>query len=343
MHSSGNNEPFKIESTGLRYTWTAYHIFVIFSSLIGDTLILYASFQRGAFQLNKLIVTVIQYIAVSELTCAVVAVLPGVTSLIANTWVLGDVMCYITFYCGYLIWLAGNFLIAILTSSKFLLLKYPLRASTWSRRVLHRVCSLALLLPLIFLGIMLVVDRGDVGFEYSYYSCRYRFTAHIWKNLLPGISIITFIIPNIVIVTTTVLTLRYACKCANRVNVNVKWQGILPVVLTAVAYCISTLPSFVYYLVKGFVKQQDPAGSIFLSHFHRVSDTMLLINIMSNFYIYTLTISSFRRFLIAKLLSNVASLPPAVLHAVRGIISSGEFVFPFFAILRDSISLSYTC
>ena len=53
---------FGLHNNAERYTWAAYQLFVLLSSLIGDTLILAASFQKDAFKINKLIITVIQHI-----------------------------------------------------------------------------------------------------------------------------------------------------------------------------------------------------------------------------------------------------------------------------------------
>ena len=60
MALSNNYTIYGIHSPAERYLWAAYNLFVFVSSLIGDTLILFATFQKGAFKLNKFIVTVMQ-------------------------------------------------------------------------------------------------------------------------------------------------------------------------------------------------------------------------------------------------------------------------------------------
>ena len=88
MVLSNNYTIFGMHNNAERYFWAAYNLFVLLSSLIGDTLILYASFHKGAFKLNKFIVTVMQHIAVIDLATAITAPLSVAVSLIANTWVL---------------------------------------------------------------------------------------------------------------------------------------------------------------------------------------------------------------------------------------------------------------
>ena len=77
INISDNYTVFGMHGTAERFSWVAFHIFVLLSSLFGDSLILYASVQEGAIKLNKLIVTVMQYIAVSDLVYTIAGVLPG--------------------------------------------------------------------------------------------------------------------------------------------------------------------------------------------------------------------------------------------------------------------------
>ena len=312
MITSNNISIFGIHSDAERYTWAAYCLFVLLSSLIGDNLILYASSQN-VFKLNKFIVIVIQHIAVCDIVFAVTAVLPGVTSLIANSWVLGDAVCYARVYISYYFYTVGMAFIAALTTTKLLLLKYPVRCAQWTKKLGHRICSLIYIIPLIIPGALLIVDKNDIAFDYTTYNCEYRYQADVWKKILPILAVITLFIPNIVILATTIPTLKYlatAWKSARRARASFPLQGTLTVALTATIYCISTLPLFVFYIREGFTKE-DPR-SLFQVRFHRIANSIGMINIMSNFYIYTLTIKSFRAFLS----SRISSLLSACLRTI---------------------------
>ena len=306
-----NNSSSGIQNEAERYSWAAYHIFVLLSSLIGDSLILYSTFQKDAFRLNKFIVAIIQYIAVCDLAYAVCSVLPSVISLIADTWILGDFMCYVRVYLGFFIFPAEMSLIAVLTTSKLLLLKYPIQSRIWTKNktYVNGICCLVFVKALSFPLLFLIVDKDDLRFDFSTYSCTYSFRAVVWKSLRPILSMMNLFVPNIIIVVTTMPTLMYlaaARKSAKRVRGSVSWQGALTVALTAIVYCVSTLPNFAYGVGERFVK--DHLSSSFRNKFHRYSEFLLIVNIMSNFYIYALTIKSFRNFLRAKVFLLKASL-----------------------------------
>ena len=137
MTTSSNYSDIKfgMQNNAERYFWASYHLFGVLSSIIGDTLILIGSFQKDAFKINKILVIVIQHIAVSDLTITIFTLAPVAISLLANSWVLGNALCYTKVYCVYFAFPAGMSLIAMLTTSKFLILRYPLRAASWESEV----------------------------------------------------------------------------------------------------------------------------------------------------------------------------------------------------------------
>ena len=317
MITSNNISISGIHSDAERYTWAAFELFVLLSSLIGDTLILYASSQN-VFKLNKFIVTVIQHIAVCDLVFAVTAVFPTATSLIANSWVLGDALCYSRVYISHYIYTVGMAFIALLTTTKLLLLKSPVRCAQWTKKLGHRICSLIYIIPLIIPASALIVDKHDIAFDYTTYNCEYMYQADVWKKMAPIIAVFTLFLPNIVILATTVPTLKYlatAWKSARRARASFPLQGTLTVALTATIYCITTLPLFVFYIVK-----EDPP-TLSQVRLNRIANFMCIINIMSNFYIYTLTIKSFRAFLSSRISSILSACLPTITTSGRTYIS----------------------
>ena len=306
MITSNNISIFGIHSDAERYTWAAYCLFVLLSSLIGDTLILYASFQN-VFKLNKFIVTVIQHIAVCDLVFAVTAVFPTASSLIANSWVLGDAVCYGKIYVSFYFYTVGMAFIAVLTTTKLLLLKSPVRCAQWTKQLGHRVCSIFYMIPLTIPVVILIVDKSDIEFDYTTYNCQHKYKADVWRKIRPVFAVITLFLPNIVILATTIATLKYlatAWKSARRARASVPLQGTLTVALTATVYCITTLPMFVFYIM---IKENPPSTSLSQIQFSRLANFMSTINIMSNFYIYSLTIRSFRNFLSLRISSILSA------------------------------------
>ena len=338
MVTSTNNSDIKfgLHDNAERYCWVLYFLIGCLSSLIGDTLILIASCREGAFKVNKLIVIILQHIAVSDLACTVSATLPTAVSLLANSWVLGDALCFAGFYMRILAYPAGIALIALLTSSKFLLLRYPLRAGSFAPKNVRLVCCFIWVFSLIHPILFLSVDKDDVHFSYTVYNCVYGFNEDVWggelKFLKAAVSLICFFVPVLVIVTTTIPTLKFlsgAKKSAKRVQGCVPRQGALTVVLTAAAFCISTLPATVYFIVDSLVKEELPA--MFHIRFHRIAHFLMMINVMSNFYIYTLTIRSFRTFVFSKFMTIV----PSSSHIMQTMPSSaGKTQIYFFAFDR---------
>ena len=305
MINSLNNFDIKfgIQSDAERYFWAAYFLLGVLSSLIGDTLILIASFQEGAFKVSKLIVTVIQHIAIADLGSSIMIFTPILISMLYNSWVLGDALCYVNAYASFFTYQAGLFFITLLTITKFLLLRHPLKISSISTKRAHLVCLSIWIFTMINPVVKLIVHKDDVRFDYRTYYCEYGYNAFS-KTAKIILAIIHGVIPNFVIVATTIPTLQYlftARQSARRVRSSDPWRGALTVVLTAVAYTISTLPFCVYHIAVNFA-DEDPSQP-FPGHFRRICQSLLMINTVANFFIYSLTIPSFRKFLSSQVIS----------------------------------------
>ena len=235
------------------------------------------------FKINKILIIIIQHIAVSDLTYTISTLVPAAISLLANSWVLGKALCYTRVYFGYFAFPAGMSLIAVLTTSKLLILKYPLQALSWPTKRAHQVCSFIWAFALIFPILFFVVDKDDVHFDYRGYNCDYGYHSDAWKKLIPIIGFIFTFVPKTIIVVTTFPILAVARKSARQVGGSVPWQGNLAVALTAVVYCIATLPFTVNQIAISCMK--DPP-ELFLVHIQKVSLFLAMINVVANFYIY---------------------------------------------------------
>ena len=293
MNPKGNSTfGIKMENDNERFAWAGYYIFVLFSSLIGNTTILIASMKYRAIKLHKLIVVIIQNIAVCDLLITIVSsVLPRLVSLIANGWILGRWYSYIQAYTDYYFFLVSGLLICALTVSKLFTLHHPLRAGQMKPRHAHFGCATiwgtAIIVPIL----IFIFEKGDVDFWYHKYSYDFARGSSIWKWLEPVLGVIFLLTPNIVVVITSVLLLRYLVKARNVAkrssNNPQRWQGFLAIILTAAMYCVSVLPSAISHI--NFESREN-------TNFIRVGDSCSYFNTICNFYIYYLTISSFRRF-----------------------------------------------
>ena len=89
-----------------------------------------------------------------------------------------------------------------------------------------------------------------------------------------------------------------AKNSVSRSGKNLKWQGTVSTILVAAVYCISILPYLIYVFVgySGADFVIDPR-SFFRTHYDRITKSFVSINTVSNFYIYSMTVISFREFL----------------------------------------------
>jgi hypothetical protein len=291
-----NRTAYGLENDAIQYTWAGFFLFVLISSVVGDTAILIASIKHKAFKLHKVIVVIIQHIAVSDLMVTIVDILPNFITVIAGKQVLGSFLCHFCPFARILLTEANVLLICTMTTIKLLTLKYPIRCGTISKRKAHKFCaacwSVAVIVPLI----LLVVDWNDIYFSYRIYQCSYGYSSKIYKLLKPLLAALFVFIPIILVIVTTILLLMRAKQVARRGKKTLKWQGFITIVLTAIVYCVSVIPLFVYSAVGSIVKADSAGGSFFHIEFYRIANSFVSLNTISNFYIYSLTVSSFRDF-----------------------------------------------
>ena len=294
---------FSMQNPAERYFWACYQLCVAFSSILGDSLILLASREEQSFRLNSFLVSVMRHIAACDIAISIAHILPNAVSLIAGSWALGDTLCHIKPYIGYYLFPANLSLICVLTTGKFLLLTRRVRYL--SRIKAHLICSIVWITSLAYPGLMCILGKEDVSFDYRTYSCEYGWNSPTWKKVTPVMfPVLIAIVPNAIMITTTVPTLKYlvaARKSAKRTRGSVPWQGALTVLLTAGVYCVSTLPVTVYFIGTPIIKAPTANDSAWdTNHFHllyRYGAYMAMINITSNFFIYALAITSFRSYL----------------------------------------------
>ena len=291
---------FGEKSTLKRYLWTSWLFFVLLSSLLGDSIILIASRKYGAIKLNRIILLFIEQIAACDMTLSVLYIVFTLVPLISNRWMFGTTLCVLRVYLVYSLTTASVLLICAMVTCKLLLVRGILRALSWTIRQIQIVCAgiwgLALYLPVTFL----VLGKNDVSFDYRVYTCNYRFTAEPWKKWLKIASSVTLgFVPNILIVTATVmlvLHLRRARTASRQCRGLIRSQGIITVVLTAIIYTISILPFSLHQFVEPLL--EEGPDSRFHTFFYRLASCCLLLNLLTNFFICSLTVRSFRTFLV---------------------------------------------
>jgi hypothetical protein len=143
---------------------------------------------------------------------------------------------------------------------------------------------------------ILATSYSPVEFEYTSYSCDYVYKlAPNWLNQLSdiyvffGVALVFFVL---------ILSSGYLLMKAQRGAVErqraVPWPGVLAVTLTAATLLVSFLP---YTIVRVTNPGQSGAEDHYSFELWRIVIYFQNINIMANFFIYSLTVKSFRDFL----------------------------------------------
>jgi hypothetical protein len=165
----------------------------------------------------------------------------------------------------------------------------------------------------------LLIDKDDIFFSYRVYMCGYSFSAEIWHFLKPVITLLFGFIPICHVIAATIYLLVLARQVARRGRDTLKWQGIMTTVLVAVVYCISIMPYAIYGIGESFLDRNDESNKIFFTTYFKIVQSTLWLNTISNFYIYSLTVQSFRDFIWSKL-----KLPNQFLSELSTTTISGE-------------------
>ena len=273
---------------------------MVASSLLGDSLILIASIKYKAFNLHKTIVTIIQHMAVNDLLNTIGSVAPAMLSTIYNTGSPNRFIDYWRFITVYYTGAANSVFISTLALAKLLLLKYPFRQRSLSKKHAHKICAGIWAICLFIPVQQLAIGKDDAIFDYRTYFCSYRYTSSSWKILIPVNAFFFLIAPEITVVVSTVLILKEAKKVVRRTQKCLRWQGVTTVVLTATVYLTAFFPFTIYIFVEPFVENDPDKPGKFYIEFNRVANGVLQFNVLSNFFIYSLTVTSFRRFLVTK-------------------------------------------
>jgi hypothetical protein len=281
---------------------------VFFASLIGDNIILIGTIKYKAIRQNKSVIAVIQHMAVCDLLQTVFIVFPETLALITDRWILGELLCHGDANIGITCGGVNLFLTCCLSSLKLIILKQPLRARTWAKKLGHKICAAMWLLALGLHTPKLVVNMSYIletlYFSYKEYICTYDFYSPSIPKWFPMYGVIISLIGSILMYTTLIVTsiliLVTARRAASRQRESVKWEGITTVVLTVVVLLVSYLPYTVSLVSSVF-------GVKYSSNLWRTFSRLTYLNIMANFFIYSLTVPSFREFLKLKMFAILST------------------------------------
>lgn len=220
---------YGIHNSAVRHLWAAFTILTILSAQLGGIIILISTIRYNALRLHRFTVTIIQHIAVCDIISSLV-LSTFLVSLLANGNVLGTFICHARAYLALYSFPASLHLMAALTTTKYLLLKFPLNDTNWSRRRATWMCGTIWFYSIIFPFSLFLTDRHDVGFDYREYDCRYFFSSGVWKTVRPIVAVFLCLLPSLIVPITTALLIFEARKVARRHRDNLRWQGLITVI-----------------------------------------------------------------------------------------------------------------
>ena len=295
---SNNRTLYGIHNDTERHFLIFYNTFIALTSLIGDSIILISTVKYNAIKLHEIVVVITQNLAVCDLLLTVFRIIPQTAALIADDWVVGVFMGHAQNAVNYLAGTTTMTLTCAMTTVKLLIVKYPLKTGTWSIYTGYKLCGalwglqIASWLPWLVVNMFYV--RNTLYFTYRTYQCSYNyFSPHTptWFTMYASLSfLLGTILPFLVVIVTSLSLLVLAFRAAARQRQSVRWQGFGTVVLTAVVFCVSLLPWNVVYA--SFLMGRLPSvimlrSTIFLTN----------LNVNANFFIYLLTVKSFKEFM----------------------------------------------
>ena len=267
-------------------------LIVLVSSLLGDSIILIATCRYKVLNFHKVIVPIIQYMAACDILQSIFRVFPTTTAVLADRWVLGEVIGHIqanllSIMAGY-----SMSLTCALTAVKLVHLKYPLVARTWSKNRGNIICLALLgLLSCAFVPMFVVqMFFGKDSFHFSYltYECSYhngQTEYPSWYKFYSSITISLFqFLCYTMLVINSVLILLKAKKVRSRTGGGVRLQGTITVLLTVLVQFISYLPLCVAFVIF-VITDVKYSGKMW-----RCVSYAVYLNTMANFYIYYFTL-----------------------------------------------------
>ena len=288
-----NTTQYKIDDLTERQILIGYKVFLSTSSLIGDTLILVGSLRYNAIKLHEIIVIFVQHMAVADLLLTLFGIVPGAISLAANDWILGDLLCYLSYFVKDTSSVVLFSLTTTIALTKMLVIKYPLRSINVPSKAGHKAALCVWVTGCCFPAAALLKDNENMYFDYLIYMCDHTCTKPVWNNT--SYSIYTTVIGLVFLISiagtvfSSVMMLILAKRATTGRPEALQWRGVLTVLLTAAAHTLLALPMTVFHIAQ-FGK--DPINLMY-RYVWWITDLVVTVN----FYILGLTVTSFREFL----------------------------------------------
>ena len=313
---SSNITIFGVKDKTERYLWIGWTIFIAFTSISGNSIILIGSTRYKALRLNNIIVTLIQQIALNDLLITMSWLFPHSASLITNSWVFGRISCILSASIFSYALVVSILLVMTLTTSRLLILKFPIRASILYRQGAHKkLIGFIWIYALIFSILHLILDiKGEeIIFDYRGYMCDFTFqpSSDVKSWLFITSMLVNASFPMILILITTALLLYQLFKVvrlASRTGAVIPWHGLLTVILTAGMCLIAFVPMQTAIFYTSYIVSPKANNMPFTLKLYRASYSCIYVHTTTKFFIYCIKVESFRAFLRSRVVTMLARI-----------------------------------
>ena len=305
------NEGTPITNTAELVIWGTINVIILLTTIPGDAVVLIGTIKYNAIRQHKVIVAIIQHLAVLDIGAAIFVVLPTIQVMITGSWEFGMFLCHVNAQIYLILAMMSPTLICFMSAIKLYIVKNPLKTATWTLKLGHKICTGLWVLILILhtpRTLFSFIHPGNtIYFDFITYNCYYDVEDVASKAEVTWYTFIAtslVVILNAVLIGTSIALLVVAKNAADRFRNSLRWEGITTVLATVAVYLLTTLPP----LAEAIAVLAKYKFSMSASH---AAYQLMRVAVMTNFFIYCLTVSSFREFLkssILPLLFGVGSL-----------------------------------
>ena len=289
--TSGTEDHYK--EAGFVNTWyypvlVIYHVLITLSALIGNPVILYGSFKYNALNVEEISVVFIKCLAVTDILILLSSAIPILTTLLARSWVLGPVVCFIHSFLIFVPGISQNIIILMISCYK---LRYIMRpfSGPLSPSAVRNSILLVYLFALIYTVIAIFLTE-NAEFSLPDLSCIPSLNnSRIKVYSTVGILLLNFL-PSVIMFVVNVLLLLLAHAANQRHGDTLSLKSLVFISAIAWIYIVSSIPKGIRYILQGLGR--DPP--LWLAVFQK---EIYFLNISCNWLVYTVTNRDFRTFL----------------------------------------------
>ena len=296
------NEGTPITNTAEIVIWGTINVIILLTTMPGDALVLIGTIKYNAIRQHKVIVAIIQHLAVLDIGAAIFVVLPTIQVMITGSWEFGMFLCHVNAQIYLILAMMTPTLICFMSAIKLYIVKNPLKTATWTLKLGHKICTGLWVLILILhtpRTLFSFIHAGNtIYFDFITYNCYYDVEDVASKAEVTWYTLIAtslVVILNAVLIGTSIALLVVAKNAADRFRNSLRWEGVTTVLATVAVYLLTTLPP----LAEAIAVLAKYKFSMSASH---AAYQLMRVAVMTNFFIYCLTVSSFREFLKSSIL-----------------------------------------